>query len=273
MSRVFVTGSTTGLGKATAAALLDDGHHVVVHARNTRRARDVDDLVSRGADLVVGDLSIRADVVRVADQVNLLQPLDAVVHNAGVYIDRERVETPDGHAQVLAVNVLAPYLLTALIGRPGRLVYLSSGMHRDGDTSLRDLEWQQRRWNGVQAYCDSKLYVTTLSAAIARRWPAVHANAVDPGWVPTRMGGPGASDDLTLGHVTQAWLAASDEPAATTSGRYWFHQQTERPAPAVDDVDFQTALLEQLAATDRRRPPQGLTASQATERRRRTATS
>jgi NAD(P)-dependent dehydrogenase (short-subunit alcohol dehydrogenase family) len=249
MSRVLVTGSTTGLGKATAAALLDDGHHAVVHARNTQRAGHVDDLVARGADLVVGDLSIRADVVSIADQVNSLGPLDAVVHNAGVYIDRDRVQTPDGHAQVLAVNVLAPYLLTALIERPRRLVYLSSGMHRDGDPSLRDLDWHERRWSGVQAYCDSKLYLTTLSAAIARRWPAVHTNAVDPGWVPTRMGGPAASDDLTLGHVTQTWLAVSDEPAAATaSGRYWFHQRTEQPAVVVDDVEFQAALLEQLAA-------------------------
>ena len=190
MSRVFVTGSTTGLGKATAAALLDDGHHVVVHARNTQRAGDVDDLVWRGADLVVGDLSIRADVVSVADQANSLGPFDAVVHNAGVYVDRERVETPDGHAQVLAVNVLAPYLLTALIGRPGRLVYLSSGMHRDGDTSLRDLDWQQRRWSGVQAYCDSKLYVTTLAAAIARRWPAVHSQRRRPRLGPDPHGRP-----------------------------------------------------------------------------------
>ncbi len=109
MSRVLVTGSTTGLGKATAAALLDDGHHVVVHARNVQRAGDVDDLVARGVDLVVGDLSIRTDVVGIADQVNSLEPLDAVVHNAGIYIDRDRVQTPDGHAQVLAVNELAPY--------------------------------------------------------------------------------------------------------------------------------------------------------------------
>jgi NAD(P)-dependent dehydrogenase (short-subunit alcohol dehydrogenase family) len=248
MSRVFVTGSTTGLGKATAAALLDAGHHVVVHARDSHRAGELDDLVGRGADLVVGDLSIRADVLDIADQVNALPPLDAVVHNAGVYVDRERVATPDGHAQVLAVNVLAPYLLTALVERPGRLVYLSSGMHRDGDTTLHDLDWQHRRWSGVQAYCDSKLYITALASAIARRWPAVLSNAVDPGWVPTRMGGPGASDDLTLGHVTQTWLVTSDEPEATMSGRYWFHQQPAQAAAAVDDGDFQTALLGQLAA-------------------------
>src|SRR5207253_580925 len=120
--------------------------------------------------------------------------------------------------------------------------------HRDGDTTLHDLDWQHRRWNGVQAYCDSKLYITTLAAAIARRWPAVLSNAVDPGWVPTRMGGPGASDDLTLGHVTQTWLATSDEPDVTTSGRYWFHQQPAPAAPAVENVDFQTALLVRLAA-------------------------
>jgi NAD(P)-dependent dehydrogenase (short-subunit alcohol dehydrogenase family) len=248
VARIFVTGSTTGLGKATAAALLADGHQVVVHARNSQRAGDIDDLVGRGADLVVGDLSVRSDVVSIADQVDSLGPTDAVVHNAGVYIDRRRVETSDGHAQVLAVNVLAPYVLTALIERPGRLVYVSSGMHRDGDASLRDIDWLDRRWSGVQAYCDSKLYVTALAAAIARRWPTVRSHAVDPGWVPTRMGGPGASDDLTLGHVTQAWLAVSDDPAATTTGRYWFHQQTERPAPAVDDVEFQAALLERLEA-------------------------
>jgi NAD(P)-dependent dehydrogenase (short-subunit alcohol dehydrogenase family) len=247
MARVLVTGSTTGLGRATAAALLDDGHHVIVHARSERRAADLADLIERGADLVVGDLVVRSDVVSIADQVNALERLDAVVHNAGVYVDRVRVGTADGHANVLAVNVLAPYLLTALIERPDRLVYLSSGMHRDGDTSLRDIDWHRRRWSGVQAYCDSKLFVTALAAALARRWPTVRSNAVDPGWVPTRMGGAGAPDDLTLGHVTQAWLAVSTAPAADTTGGYWFHQQTLEPAAAVIDPDFQAALLEQLA--------------------------
>ena len=114
------------------------------------------------------------------------------------------------------MNVLAPYLLTALINRPARLIYLSSGMHTSGRAALDDLDWNDRPWDGVQAYCDSKLLVTTLAAAVARYWPDVRSNAVDPGWVPTRMGGPHATDDLALGHDTQVWLATSDEPATAT---------------------------------------------------------
>jgi NAD(P)-dependent dehydrogenase (short-subunit alcohol dehydrogenase family) len=245
--RVFVTGSSTGLGRATVLALLDAGHHVVAHARNRQRAADMADLSGRGATIVVGDLSIRAGVLAVAEQVNAIGRMDAVVHNAGVYVNRARIETVDGHAHVLAVNVLAPYLLTATVERPNRLIYLSSGMHRDGDAELDDLDWRLRRWNGVQAYCDSKLLVTTLSAAIARRWPPTRSNAVDPGWVPTRMGGAGAPDDLTLGHVTQTWLATADGPAADVTGRYWFHQQPHEAAAAVGDPGFQDAMLDRLA--------------------------
>ena len=247
MARVFVTGSSTGLGLATATALVDDGHSVIVHARNRRRGAELDGLVRRGADLVIGDLANLAEVLDIAHHVNALGLTDAVVHNAGVYIDRTRVATVDGHTNVLAVNVLAPYLLTTVIERPGRLIYLSSGMHRDGDPSLRDIDWHDRRWNGVQAYCDSKLYVTALAMAVARRWSNTFSNAVDPGWVPTRMGGASAPDNLTLGHLTQAWLAAGDEPAAQVTGRYWFHQQVQEPAAAASDPAFQDALLDQLA--------------------------
>ena len=256
MARVFVTGSSTGLGLATATALVDNGHSVIVHARNCRRGAELDGLVRRGADLVIGDLASRSEVLDVASQVNALGLTDAVVHNAGVYIDRTRVVTVDGHTNVLAVNVLAPYLLTTVIERPRRLIYISSGMHRDGDPSLRDIDWHNRRWNGVQAYGDSKLYVTALAMAVARRWPTTFSNAVDPGWVPTRMGGANAPYDLNLGHLTQTWLAAGDEPAAKVTSRYWFHQQVQEPAAAASDPAFQDALLDQLAVlTGVRLPP------------------
>jgi NAD(P)-dependent dehydrogenase (short-subunit alcohol dehydrogenase family) len=245
--RILVTGATTGLGRAAAEALVAGGHEVVVHARSTRRAQDLGPLAASAAGVVLGDLSDPKQVRALAEAANRLGPFDTVIHNAGIYVDRARTATSDGHPRVLAVNVLAPYLLTALIERPGRLIYLSSGMHRDGDPTLRELDWTTRRWNGMQAYCDSKLHVTALSAAIARRWPGVLANAVDPGWVPTRMGGPHAPDDLTLGHVTQVWLATSDDPAATVTGRYWHHQRPQTPAPAVDDPRFQQALLNELA--------------------------
>jgi NAD(P)-dependent dehydrogenase (short-subunit alcohol dehydrogenase family) len=246
MRRVLITGSTTGLGRAAARDLLDDGHEVVLHARNSARADSVADLARRAAGVVVGDLASADETRGVADQANAIGGIDAVIHNAAIYMDPRRVATPEGHARTLAVNVLAPYVLTAWISRPSRLVYLSSGMHRDGDASLRDVDWTARRWSGVQAYCDSKLFITALAFAVARRWPDLRANAVDPGWVPTRMGGPGAPDDLELGHLTQTWLAVSGHPEAAETGGYWHHQRHRSPAPAALDESFQDALLDEL---------------------------
>ena len=243
---MLVTGSTTGLGRAAAEAMLAAGHEVVIHARSPGRAADLGLLADAAAGVLIGDLAERNDIYELAERANTIGRFDAVIHNAGIYVDATRTPTRTGHARVLAVNVLAPYILSGLIERPDRLVYLSSGMHRDGDPSLRDIDWHERPWNGVQAYCDSKLYVTALSAAIAARWPDVRANVVDPGWVPTRMGGPHAPDDLTLGHTTQVWLATSDDPEAATSGGYWHHRHTELPAPAVQDSVFQRALLDEL---------------------------
>jgi NAD(P)-dependent dehydrogenase (short-subunit alcohol dehydrogenase family) len=233
VARVFITGSADGLGRAAAQTLLDDGHEVVVHARTSDRLAAVRDLVDRGAATVVGDLSDVEETRGIAGQVNDLGRMDAVVHNAGV------ITGPD----VLPVNVIAPYLLTALIDRPQRLIYLSSGMHRSGRASLTAIDW-----SGPGSYSDSKLFVTTLAAAVARLWPDVLSNAVDPGWVPTRMGGPGAPDDLRLGHLTQEWLATSDDPDARTSGGYWHHQRRIEPHPAVHDRRFQDQLLEDLGS-------------------------
>jgi NAD(P)-dependent dehydrogenase (short-subunit alcohol dehydrogenase family) len=235
MTRVFITGSADGLGRAAAQRLLGQGHEVVVHARNRDRLPAVRDLVDRGAAAVVGDLSDPGETRDVAGQVNRLGRMDAVIHNAGVNAG------PD----VLPVNVVAPYLLTALIHRPQRLVYLSSGMHRGGRASLTGVDWSGHRATG--SYSDSKLFVTTLAAAVARIWTDVFSNAVDPGWVPTKMGGPGAPDDLRLGHLTQEWLATSDDPEALTSGGYWYHQRRAEPAPSVHDRRFQDELLEELA--------------------------
>ena len=173
--------------------------------------------------------------------------MDAIVHNAGVFADAQRFPTPEGHPRTLAVNVLAPYLLTALIQRPDRLVYLSSGMHRSGDTTLRDLDWTERRWDPTQAYSDSKLLVTAQAFGVARRGPAVHSNAVDPGWVPTRMGGPGAPDNLEQGHVTQVLLATGDPSMADESGALWHHQRPQQAAAMTSDPDFQDRLIDTLA--------------------------
>ncbi|MFZ1411510.1 MAG: SDR family NAD(P)-dependent oxidoreductase [Micropruina sp.] len=233
--RVLVTGSADGLGRLAAATLLEAGHDVVVHVRHQNRLDAVGDLLDRGAEVVVGDLGEVAQVREVAEQANALGRLDAVIHNAGV------ISGP----QLLTVNVVAPYLLTVGLQRPDRLVYLSSGMHRGGRPSLELLNWSGR--GSKATYSDSKLFVTTLAAAVARLWPDVLSNAVDPGWVPTRMGGPSAPDDLRLGHLTQEWLATSSDPAALSTGGYWHHQRRATPHPAATDERFQTRLLASLA--------------------------
>ncbi len=233
--RVFITGSADGLGHAAAETLLADGHEVVVHVRSHARLPAVRALTDRGAVATIGDLSDVAQVHALANQVNAIGPMDAVIHNAGI------ISGPP----LLVVNVVAPYLLTALIRCPQRLVYLSSSMHRSGRASLDGMDWSGRTSTG--SYSDSKLFVTTLSAAVARLRPDVFSNAVDPGWVPTRMGGSNAPDDLRLGHLTQEWLATSDNVEARTSGGYWHHQQRQEPHPAVHDIRFQDRSLVALA--------------------------
>jgi NAD(P)-dependent dehydrogenase (short-subunit alcohol dehydrogenase family) len=175
MATILVTGSTTGLGLAAAREMLDNGNRVIVHARTAERAESVRDLVDDGARIVIADLADLDATRTMADAVNQLGDVDAVIHNAGIYVDDERSLTVDGHPRVLAVNALAPYLLTALVNRPARLIYLSSGMHTSGQAALDDLDWDRRIWDGVQAYCDSKLYVTTLAAAVARYWPTARS--------------------------------------------------------------------------------------------------
>jgi NAD(P)-dependent dehydrogenase (short-subunit alcohol dehydrogenase family) len=244
VARVLITGSADGLGLLAARLLAGEGHAVTLHARNESRAEDARRAVPPAEAAVVGDLATIAGMRRVAVAANATGRYDAVIHNAGVGSrESRRVATEDGLEHVFAVNVLAPYLLTALIAAPDRLVYLSSGMHRGGNADLSDAQWVRRRWNGSQAYSDSKLFDVVLAFAVARRWPAVLSNSVEPGWVATKMGGPGAPDDLSLAPVTQAWLAVSDDPAARVTGAHFYHRQPRRVHPAARDTGFQDQLM------------------------------
>jgi NAD(P)-dependent dehydrogenase (short-subunit alcohol dehydrogenase family) len=248
MARVFITGSTDGLGRAAAEVLIGDGHEVVLHARSPERVTALADLAPRAAGLVCGDLRSAAETRSIAEQVNALGRVDAVIHNAGIYRERSRGSTPEGHATILAVNVLAPYILTALIERPRRLIYLSSSEHQSGKGPLRDIDWTNRRWDSARAYGESKLYVVALAFALARRWPDVLSNAVDPGWARTRMGGPGAPVDIDTGQRTQSWLATSNDTAAKVTGGYWYQQRLQQPASEATDADFQDRLVAELSA-------------------------
>ena len=243
MARVFITGSSDGLGLMAARLLVEQGHEVVLHGRNEGRSREALAAAAGARGVVSGDLSTIAGARALADQINKLGRFDAVIHNAGIGYRERRVEMEPGVPSVFAVNVLAPYILTALIETPKRLVYLSSGMHRGARPRTEDLLWTKRSWSGSAAYAESKLYDVLLAFAVARRWKDVKSNALEPGWVATKMGGPSAPDDLHQGCVTQAWLATSEDELARSSGGYFYHQRPRAPNPIAADLRTQEELL------------------------------
>jgi NAD(P)-dependent dehydrogenase (short-subunit alcohol dehydrogenase family) len=231
MARIFVTGSADGLGQLSAKALIEQGHNVVLHARNAERARDAIKKNPEAKSVVTGDLSSIEQTKNLAHEVNKLGTFDTVIHNAGVYQTSAK--------EIFAVNTLAPYILTCLINKPKRLIYLSSGMHSQGHFKPENFKTDINHIT----YSDSKLHVAMLCMAVAGKWPDVYTNAVDPGWVPTKMGGRGAPDDLQKGYETQVWLAVSNDEKAKVSGRYFFHQKERHHNPEADDVLLQEKFL------------------------------
>jgi len=240
MARILVTGSTDGIGLQTARTLQQLGNDVVFHARNEERAAALADK----PEVLVGDL---ADLEQTRAMGHAAGAFDVVVHNAGIGGQDERRETGDGIERIFQVNVLAPYVLTALMPRPRRIVYLTSGLESAGVADLADLQYERKPWHGMQAYSDSKLHDVALAFAVARRWPEVYSNAVDPGWIRTKLGGPNATDDLPEGAQTQVWLATGARDALVT-GRYFKRRQDLRPNPAAHDVHYQDGLLAACAA-------------------------
>jgi NAD(P)-dependent dehydrogenase (short-subunit alcohol dehydrogenase family) len=243
ISRIFISGSSAGLGLMAAELLTSQRHQVVLHARNADRAENASRELPKADAVVVGDVETIAGAKDVADQVNALGRFDAVIHNAAVGYHEVHRLTTDGLPHVFAINTLSAYILTALIKRPKRLVYLSSGLQHQAQANLDDILWRKRGWNGMQAYSESKLHDAMLAFAIARRWPDVLSNSLEPGWVPTKMGGQGAPDDMDQAHRTQVWLATSDDPRARVTGKYFYHLKRKSANPQADEPALQNRLV------------------------------
>ena len=168
MVRIFITGSSDGLGQMAANLLISQGHDVVLHARNDERARFALKKVKGASKVLIADLSDIDAIKRLAAEVNSIGRFDAIIHNAGIY--------SRSNDEIFTVNTLAPYILTSLIERPKRIIYMSSGLHMNGRPDIENL-------SSGSSYSDSKLYLLMLSKVVARKWPDVLSNTVNPGWV------------------------------------------------------------------------------------------
>jgi len=244
MANIFITGSADGLGHLAAKLLIRHGHAVVLHARNTERSKDVRNKIPEAEHVLTADLSNIKETIQLAADVNALGTFDAVIHNAGIYnYGSDDMGIEEFQRKLFTVNTLAPYILTALIRKPKRLIYMSSGMHLQGDPYVKGIDSDTLEIRRSLTYSDTKLHDMMLCLAISRRWPDVFANAVNPGWVPTKMGGAGAPDNIEQGYETQAWLAVSADPAAQVSGRYFYHKKEKPYLPDANNAATQDKLL------------------------------
>lgn len=234
MARIFITGSADGLGLLAAKELIRLKHDVVLHVRNEERAKQILQKAPGAAGVLIADLLDMEATKALAAKANATGNFDAVIHNAGIISDSKAGSRISG---LLRVNTLAPYILTCLMQKPKRLIYLSSGMHTGGSANINHLH------DKYISYSDTKLYDLILAKAFARKWNDVYANAVNPGWVPTKMGGAGAPDNLEKGYQTQVWLAVSNEEKAKVSGRYFFHQKESHYKAEVDNELLQERFL------------------------------
>ncbi|MFI5838160.1 SDR family NAD(P)-dependent oxidoreductase [Catenuloplanes sp. NPDC051500] len=243
MARVFITGSSTGIGQAAAVALIAQGHEVVLHARNEQRAAEAARQTPGATETVIGDLSSFAETHELARNAEKFGPYDTIVLNAGIgrLHDPERRVTVDGHEEMFQVNTLSAYLLTALLPRPKRLIFTSSALAGSGVLALDDPSFARTRYVGRQAYANTKLHLILLALGFDRRWPEVDSIAFDPGWVATQMtirNGDEAPLDAAHAGGRLATLATGTEVPEDNydTQRSWRPQEDEKDAKNQDSL-------------------------------------
>ncbi|KAJ5900121.1 hypothetical protein N7495_004865 [Penicillium taxi] len=218
MARILITGSTDGFGLEAARQLVQRSHTVYLHARNQERADDAKAKCPGAAGVLIADLTSVAETRKLAEDANAIGTFDAVILNAGLLYGPFR-KTETGVPAMVFVNVVAPYILACLLKQPKRLVFIASVLHREANTNMKDIFWLERgekEFKDFPAYCDSKFHVILLSQAVARRFKGTSVTAVHPGWVPTKIGTPEATDKLEDGIETYVMLAEGDYDQSLT---------------------------------------------------------
>ena len=257
---VLITGGTSGIGKAAATALAAKGAEVVVIGRNRERAEKALAEIRRDSggpkvSLMLADLAVQTEVRKLAEGFRERHDrLDMLVNNAGL-IQSRRTETPEGIELTLAVNHLAPFLLTNLLlevlerSAPSRIITVSSEARRSAHIDFDDLQ-SRRRYRAFPVYGMTKLanILFTYELAERLRGTGVVANCVHPGGVNTNFGGNNMSVGILLfrafkpfmrtpeqGADTIIYLAAAPE-AGAMSGKYLADRKEIFPAQPRDEA-------------------------------------
>lgn len=259
---VLVTGSTDGIGRATARALAAAGAKVILHGRSKPK---VDAAIAKlseelpGAELegVSFDLASQTAVRKGAEQILARVPeLHVLINNAGIFAD-ERMLTEDGIELTFAVNHVGPFLLTELLTprleasatrAPSRVINISSIAHTRGRIHLDDLSLASG-WTGYAAYAQSKLANIMHAVELAeRREPSkLLAYSMHPGVIGTKLlrqgFGPVQGASTEVGARTAVRLAGG-ETADDPSGTYFSEGTATQPAAAARDAAGRKALWE-----------------------------
>jgi NAD(P)-dependent dehydrogenase (short-subunit alcohol dehydrogenase family) len=265
---VLITGGTSGIGKAAATALAGMEATVIITGRNEERGKRAlqeirEESGNDGVELILADLTVQDEVRRLAEELRERHnQLEVLVNNAGLVLS-ERTETPDGIETQLAINHLAPFLLTNLLldllkeSAPSRIVTVSSDAHRWAKIDLDDLQ-SRKRYRGMQVYGKTKLANIMFTYELAERLEGtgVTANCMHPGGVNTNFGNnQGGPMNLLFrlfkpfmrspeqGADTLIYLASSPEVEGMT-GKYLADRKVKAASDAAYDETTRKRLWE-----------------------------